>query len=616
MVLYLPRPTRPAGPPPHLAPETPLPDLEPGPPKPMLLSHPRTMATAAPPKVSTQSPRPRRKRKRIRMIFAMALTASLVLSLAGPSTWPPSKPSRHSRSQQLEQRPVAPAGVITQARARQHRRRRNIALTTVAVGTEIAVRAAGVGSPPPRRHRSRIHNHGGASPPPPQAERLRGLPANSSPAIYGLSCPSSGNCALDGAYSSGTGSREMFVANEVHGRWGKAEEIRGLPASVTGLTPVPVSCRSAGNCLAAGNYTVKDIYGEFVVAEHNGIWGGVQQIPGLLPDQTVNIVTSIDTLSCGSAGNCTVGGLYMTRVSPHGETPAAFVASETNGQWGKAQLIRGVPVKPHWPTVVLDISCTSAGNCAAAGTYPKVRQNTIDQGVFTASELDGVWGPAELLHGIVDQLPEPTITQLSCASVGNCSLIGDSHAQRNSAQDRAFVASQIDGTWGNSEPISGIKNDDATTGGVSCLAPGECTADVNYNSSEGNGRPYTVTETNGVWHGAKEVPGITTPSSLRRANFAPISCASRGNCLMGGISNVSATSFAQRAVIATEIDGTWQDTQEVSGIPTLLPTHMANESSQVELVSCPVDGLCSGAGLASAHSIRGPSQADLIFVID
>ena len=119
------------------------------------------------------------------------------------------------------------------------------------------------------------------------------------------------------------------MVSQVNGKWGTAREVPGTAALNTGassaaIVSVSVSCRSAGNCSAGGDYTDSTGHRQvFVVSQVNGTWGKAIEVPG-----TATLNTSraeIKSVSCGSAGNCSAGG-YYTDSSGHGQ---AFVASQT-----------------------------------------------------------------------------------------------------------------------------------------------------------------------------------------------------------------------------------------------------------------------------------------------
>ena len=315
-----------------------------------------------------------------------------------------------------------------------------------------------------------------------------------------------------------------------------------------------------------------------MVTEHDGTWGGAQQIQGLASlgkDPSV-----VDTVSCASAGNCAIGG------SSAAGRP--FVVSETHGRWGRPRPIIGLPAprpSPLWSSSISDISCASAGNCSAAGTYTEaLPHQTVLLGAFVVDENDGVWGHAQPLRGTLVYPSIFMMMQISCAAPGNCGLIVSSDFNRPRAPSVAFVVSEVRGTWGNPEPVPGLKNGYAEMGGLSCPAPGDCAADGEY----GHGRCthlFTVTQADGTWRAAQAVPGTNGRCSYE-SRSGPVSCASAGDCLMGGSTG--------QAAIVTETDGTWHDVREVPGVTAL--NARGSYVSEVDAVSCPPAGPCTSAG--------------------
>ena len=128
------------------------------------------------------------------------------------------------------------------------------------------------------------------------------------------------------------------------GLWGRAMEVPGLAAldKVGGAVVVSVSCGSAGNCAAGGDYWTHGRYLGFVAGEADGRWGRAIEVPGLgvldagaYPGDGGAGVVSV---SCGSAGNCAAGGSYLDQ-QRHSQ---GFVVSERNGRWGRAIEVPGL----------------------------------------------------------------------------------------------------------------------------------------------------------------------------------------------------------------------------------------------------------------------------------
>jgi hypothetical protein len=72
------------------------------------------------------------------------------------------------------------------------------------------------------------------------------------------------------------------------------------------------------------------------------------------------------SVSCALAGNCAAGGFY----TDGSHRLQALVVSERNGTWGTAIEVPGsASLNKGGNAVVLSVSCASAGNCAAGGSY-------------------------------------------------------------------------------------------------------------------------------------------------------------------------------------------------------------------------------------------------------
>ena len=77
---------------------------------------------------------------------------------------------------------------------------------------------------------------------------------------------------------------------------------------------------------------------------------------------------------------------------------------------------------------------------------------------------------------------------MSCASAGNCSAVG--YYADASGGDQAFVVSQTKGKWGTAEqiPDTGSLNQSgvAQANSVSCASVGDCSAVGQYADASGN----------------------------------------------------------------------------------------------------------------------------------
>src|SRR5262249_13048757 len=100
------------------------------------------------------------------------------------------------------------------------------------------------------------------------------------------------------------------------------------------------------------------------------------------------------------------------------------------------------------------------------------------------------------------------INSLSCGAAGNCSA-GGSYAT-GPGHRQAFVVSEKNGTWGTAKEVPGTaalnQRGDAQVNSVSCAAAGECSAGGAYLGIDTR-HAFVVSETNGTWGTAQPVPG-------------------------------------------------------------------------------------------------------------
>jgi len=323
--------------------------------------------------------------------------------------------------------------------------------------------------------------------------------------------------------------------------WGQAREVPGTGAlNKAGYAQITsVSCASAGNCSAGGFYS--DRHGQysptsqpFVVSEVRGRWRKAEEVPGTAALNKSGHA-AITSVSCASAGNCSAGGYY---VGVARNVAKAFVVSQVNGTWRKAEKMPGIAAltisELAWIT---SVSCASAGNCSAGGWYYTAGVNGT-RGAFVASEVNGTWGKAEEVPGTgaPNIIPSDAITAVSCGSAGNCSA-GGSYVDVSS-KSQAFVVSEVNGTWQTAETVPGTAalNEGmfAEITSVSCTSAGDCSAGGSYGDGSDAAQAFVVSEVNGTWQTAEEVPGTAALNKGRAAQITSVSCASAGHCSAGG----------------------------------------------------------------------------------
>jgi len=305
---------------------------------------------------------------------------------------------------------------------------------------------------------------------------LGALDKGGNAAVNSVSCAGPGSCAAVGAYRDGGGHQQGFVVSEVNGIWGRAVEVPGLGALNKGGSAgvSSVSCAAPGNCAAGGAYTT-DAAGDrqqFVVSETNGSWGTAQEVAANLSTGKSSYA-GIDSVSCGSAGNCAAGGWYSDASGVQ-----AFVVSEQHGVWGQAVEVPGLGFLNEGGNArVSSVSCPSAGNCSAGGTYDYGGYDAA----FVVSEQNGAWGQAIDVPGLRRVARETYSISVSCASAGNCGAGGWYDLG-------VFVASEKNGHWGKETTVPGALPFRAVNS-VSCASASSCVAGGIY---LGSGRGYAA----------------------------------------------------------------------------------------------------------------------------
>ncbi len=365
-----------------------------------------------------------------------------------------------------------------------------------------------------------------------EAPGLGALNKNGNAEVSSVSCASPGYCAAGGYFgnrgsnpyvvSSGRG----FVVSETNGRWGRAVEVPGLGVLNRGgnAEVSSVSCAGSGSCAAVGFYTDGGGHQQgFVVSEQNGVWGRAVEVPGLgLLNKGGN--ARVSSVSCASPGNCAAGGDYTSDASGRLQ---AFVVSETGGSWGTAQEVAGnVNTGAGLGAFVDTVSCASAGNCAAGGSYDGPGND-----MFVISEVNGSWGSAREVAGNLYVPGGGTVDSMSCASAGNCSAGG---TYDYGGYNAAFLVSEKNGVWGQGINVPGLSKvaRDAYLTSVSCASAGNCAAGGSYDG--GGSGAWVVREKNGVWGQETTVPGLGALNKGSVLGVSSVSCSPAGSCVAGG----------------------------------------------------------------------------------
>ena len=424
--------------------------------------------------------------------------------------------------------------------------------------------------------------------------------------VVSVSCAQAGNCGAGGFYTDRGGRMQGFVVNERNARWGEAARVPGLEALNAGgnAQVVSVSCTSRGRCAAGGFYTDRNKHKDgFLVSERNGRWGKAVEVPGLAALEAGE-GSNVNSVSCASAGNCAAGGSYgLASGGSQG-----FVVNETAGVWGRVQKMPAPPPATGGSAAVTSVSCASAGNCAAGGYYPipagPLAVPGANSEAFVVSETAGVWGTPQVPSGLagLNAGGFAQVSSVSCASAGNCGAAGywtseDDGTDDNPGLPNPFVVNEKNGRWGpvhvpSSSKLQLYQSEQITANAVSCPSASRCTAVGGNDNPPGlDGGVYVVTERNGRWRTAQQLPGLATlvvPDSSG-AWSGSVSCASAASCGVGGYYSVR---VGYEAFVVTERNGRWGRVVKVPGIAAL----NRGRAARVSAISCPQPNRCAVGG--------------------
>ena len=202
--------------------------------------------------------------------------------------------------------------------------------------------------------------------------------------------------------------------------------------------------------------------------------------------------------------------------------------------------------------------------------------------------------------------PAVQLQALSCASTGNCSAVGGYDDGLGNSQ--GLLVTQTGGRWQRAveaqapagasvEPFK-LSNGGGLVG-ISCPAPGDCTAIGRYTDGHKTDHGVLLSELHGRWSRGMRLRlplnAITPPkpksSTVNLVGLAGIACSSVGNCVAVG--NYETNAEVWEPLVVVEHHGRWSRAIEAP-LPAGAP--VAGQNAVLLTVTCNHAGLCSAAG--------------------
>jgi Bacterial Ig-like domain (group 3) len=439
-----------------------------------------------------------------------------------------------------------------------------------------------------------------ATPPPPppagpaspawgHAERAPGIATldhTGGGALEAVACPANGGCTAGGFYSDGASKKQQgFVIGEASGLWGAAQDVPSVPQLNTGGSAdvLTVACLAAGECGAGGFYRDATGLEAFIGSEVSRTWDGSIELPGSGGN------AQIDAEACPAFARCVVGG-YIA--DTHGNRQPFL--DEQSGTWPAAAPVPGNLNKGSLGEVT-SVSCTSLGSCVAGGFYTDARSG---RQAFVVTQAHGDWGPMQSVAGSLNKGESAQVNQVSCGvspklvSIITCAAVGSYTTSKG--QGQAFTAIMANGKWGPAVQVPGSsainKGGFAQLNSVSCPTASNCSAGGSYAPSKTSRQPFVVTERNGTWGKAVEVPGSATLNTGKEMFVTVVSCVSPGVCSATG--DFRTSRHSQGVWVASQNGGRWGQAGTIPGLSGLATGGQA----EVNGLSCATSGSCGLVG--------------------
>jgi Putative Ig domain len=318
---------------------------------------------------------------------------------------------------------------------------------------------------------------------------------------------------------------------------------------------------------------------------------------GSLPAGAVSAI--LNSTSCWSAGNCVAVGTSSDGTNNHG-----IYVVETDGSWGDVVQVADPSGGPNFSGSLVDftsVSCPSADNCVAVGSYDNSQYGTQSLAlIFDGSQA--TLEPVYFSTSIVTSLEG-----VSCWATQQCMAVGVQITSSGSPPEPVVSPIAISlngGTWSS---LTNVDQGALTSGSllsVDCESATSCDAVGEAISTGSAYVPIAASESGGPWSSTQ---ALAIPSNVVNGHFESVSCWSAGNCVAVGGGNVPVPTApvlgsapqAVYSLVASESGGTW-------GPATQIPNPAGHSNSRFWSVSCAGPGSCTALGDTDVSTVNAP----------
>ncbi len=354
--------------------------------------------------------------------------------------------------------------------------------------------------------------------------------------------------------------------------------LAGTAAAAAGWTIVPtpnpagvqqayfssVSCTSPSNCVAVGSVYNPPAGPPGLSEIWNGSTWRIQQTATFGRTRP-----ALDQVSCAAATSCmATTGLIATELW-NGST------------WAVKKLIK--PTANGTQLRAAPVSCASPASCVALGSY-----SINGKCIGVPERWDGsTWAVLATLPGVCATRGGTGVQAISCPTVSSCLAVGYGVAESWNGQ-----------TWTSEPPASPGGTATPLLAGVSCPAPGNCTAVGTYTTATGDA---ALAE---HWDGSSwTIQNARNKLGSSRDELEGVSCASAANCVAAG--TYYSSSGQVRKTLAEHWNGSTWAIQ-------ITPDPTSTTEAELSGVSCPASAAtCMAAGFYATPTINISTLAEV-----